>query len=144
MSVADRIPYWLEKLPEGGYLCRFPDLPEFVPEGPSIEKLLSGLQGGLLTALEERIRSGLPLPQQRPLRAGEEYLSLSPTYSAKLQLIASVKEQQISSAELARRLDCLPQEAARILKLSHPTKIDTIAAAVAAVGGHLVCRITFD
>ncbi|MGN1149617.1 MAG: type II toxin-antitoxin system HicB family antitoxin, partial [Sutterella sp.] len=69
---------------------------------------------------------------------------LSPTFSAKLQLISAAKDHKVSSAELARRLGCLPQESARILKLSHPTKIDTIAAAAAAIGGQLSCRISFE
>ena len=144
MPVADRIPYWIEKLPEGGYLCRFPDLPEFVPEGPSIEKLLIGLEEGVIPVLEDRIKAEEPLPQLRTLKAGEEYLYLSCTHSAKIQLISAAKEQRITSTELARRLGCLPQEATRILKLSHPTKIDTIAAAAEAIGGHVICQIIFD
>ena len=45
-----------------------------------------------------------------------------------------MKKGHLTGAELSRRLDCLPQEAARILKLSHPTKIDTMMSALNVVG----------
>ena len=144
MAAADRFPYWIEKHPGGGYLCRFPDFPEFVPEGPSIEILLASLQEGLLPVIEERLRRGAPLPVDRPLRAGEESLALTPTYAVKLQLIEAVRVKKITAVELARRMGCFPQEATSILKFSHPTKIDTLHAAIRAIGGELSCRITFD
>ena len=142
MAVADRLPYWIERLPSGNFMCRFPDLPEFTPEAPTIVKLLEDLPDAVIPALEARIKEGQPLPEARPLHAGEEYVTLKPTSSAKLQLITLFQRRNCTPAELARRMGCLPQEANRILKLSHPTKIDTIAAAAAALGAELSCRIS--
>jgi antitoxin HicB len=45
--------------------------------------------------------------------------------------------QDITPAELARRLGTRPQEVNRIIDLGHTTKIDTISAALEALGKHL-------
>ena len=142
MTVADRFPYWIENAPAGGFLCRFPDFPDFAPEAPTLEKLLKGLLNAIIPVLEEHIKSGKPPIQERALNPGEEYLSLSPTLSVKLQLIYAVRERRITAHDLARRIGCYPQEATRILKFSHPTKIDTLNAAVEAIGGRLDCRVS--
>ena len=141
MIVADRFPYWIENAPQGGFLCRFPDFPDFRPEAPTIEKLLTGLREALVPVIEEHIKSGKPAIEWRELAPGEEYLVLSPTLSVKLQLIYAVRERRVTAHELAQRIGCYPQEATRILKFSHPTKIDTLNAAVEAIGGRLDCRV---
>jgi antitoxin HicB len=142
MAASTKFPYSIERLASGSFRARFPGFPEFQPEAPSIEKLIASLQDALLPVLEARLKNGT-LPAERELRPGEELLTLSPTYSAKLQLIEAAKRNRVTAAELSRRLGCLPQEAARILRLTHPTKIDTIAAAAAVFGGRLTCRIDF-
>ncbi len=136
----DHYNYWLEQTAQGEFCAHFPDLPALTVRAPSIERLLPGLHDALTGYLEEFMKNGNPAPEPAPRRLGEETLRLKPTTVAKLRLAAIVREQNISAAELARRLDCLPQEAARILKLTHPTKIDTMAAALAALGVELrVC-----
>jgi antitoxin HicB len=45
--------------------------------------------------------------------------------------------QQVTAAELARRLHTRPQEVNRVIDLAHTTKIDTIASALAALGKRL-------
>lgn len=142
MSASTQFPYSIERLADGSFRARFPGFPEFLPAAPSIERLIASLQDAMLPVLEARLKDG-SLPAARAPRPGEEVLSLSPTYSAKLQLIEAAKRRRVTAAELSRRLGCLPQEAARILRLTHPTKIDTIAAAAAAFGGHLVCSVEF-
>ena len=91
MTVADRFPYWIENAPEGGFLCRFPDFPNFTPEASTIEKLLAGLRDEIIPVIEDHIKSGEPAPRLRDLNPGEEYLVLSPTLSVKLQLIYAVR-----------------------------------------------------
>ena len=96
----------------------------------------------MLPALEARLKEDR-LPEPREPRAGEEVFSLSPNFASKLHLIVALKKEKLSGSELARRLGCLPQETHRLLKLSHPTKIDTISAALSALGGELTCSVTF-
>ncbi len=142
MTVADRFPYWIENAPQGGFLCRFPDFPDFAPEAATIEKLLGSLRDAIIPVIEDHIKSGKPAIRLRELNPGEEYLILSPTLSVKLQLIYAVRDRHVTAHELAQRIGCYPQEATRILKFSHPTKIDTLNAAIEAIGGRLDCRVT--
>ena len=95
-----------------------------------------------LKVLEAKLKTD-DLPDPVAPCAGENVLQLSPTYATKLQLILAIKSQRYSPAELAKHLGCLPQEATRIMKLTHPTKIDTLAAAITILGGKLDCKINF-
>ena len=125
MITTTRFPYWIERTADGSYRARFPSIPEILPTAPSIAKLVEGLQDEVLPALEARLKEDrLPEPRE-------------------LHLIVALKKEKLSGSELARRLGCLPQETHRLLKLSHPTKIDTISAALSALGGELTCSVTF-
>ena len=126
MITTTRFPYWIERTADGSYRARFPSIPEILPTAPSIAKLVEGLQDEVLPALEARLKEDR-LPEPREPRAGEEVFSLSPNFASKLHLIVALKKEKLSGSELARRLGCLPQETHRLLKLSHPTKIDTIS-----------------
>ena len=137
-----RFPYWIERIADGYYIAHFPTIPEIRPTAPSVAKLIAGLQDAVLPALEARLKDD-DLPEPREARAGEEVFLLSPNFAGKLHLIVALKQEKLSASELARRLGCLPQETHRLLKLSHPTKIDTIAAALSALGGELTCSVTF-
>ncbi len=134
-------PYWIERRPDG-YQAHFPNFPEFQPLAPSIKVLTDELQEVLLKVLEAKLKND-DLPDPIAPCAGENVLQLSPTYATKLQLILAIKSQRYSPAELAKHLGCLPQEATRIMKLTHPTKIDTLAAAITILGGKLDCKINF-
>lgn len=133
MTIIDRYPYWIEQNAQGEFIANFPDFPDFKVSALSIEKLLDQLHEAILTYLEEWVKDH-PIPEPSALHPGEETLFLRPTLVLKLRLQKAVREQNISGAELARRLGCLPQEAVRILKISHPTKIDTMVTALEAVG----------
>ena len=132
----DHYRYWLEQTAQGGFRAHFPDLADFQVEAHTLARLFPMLHDGVVGYLEEYLKSpeNLAAPEPLPARFGEEVLSLRPTIAAKLALIERVKKGHLTGAELSRRLDCLPQEAARILKLSHPTKIDTMMSALNVVG----------
>ncbi len=132
----DHYRYWLEQTDQGGFRAHFPDLADFQVEAPTLARLFPMLHDGVVGYLEEYFKSSdnMTAPEPLPARLGEEELSLRPTIVAKIALLERVKKEHLTGAELSRRLDCLPQEATRILKLSHPTKIDTMMSALNSVG----------
>lgn len=65
-----------------------------------------------------------------------------PSVKAKQMLIATFSKSGLTKAELARRMGVPQQEVTRILRPSHPTKIDTIAAALKALGRRLVLELS--
>ncbi|BBF24047.1 hypothetical protein [Sutterella megalosphaeroides] len=133
MLFPDRYRYSIELEPEGTYRFVFPELPEIKLSTRTLREGRERLHEVVLDALEARLREQNP-PEDRAPRAGEGVLKLAPTYRAKLLLIEGMNETNVSAAELGRRLSIAPQEAHRILKFRHPTKIDALAAALKAIG----------
>ena len=68
-------------------------------------------------------------------------IELPASVFAKVLLLNEMIEQNVSNAELARRINAKPQEVQRITNLGHITKIDTIAKAITALGKQFELRI---
>jgi antitoxin HicB len=83
-----------------------------------------------------------PVPAPSKPKRGEQLIELSPSISAKVLLLNEMLAQQVRPADLARKMQVLPQEVNRILNLEHKTKIDTIAQALGAMGRRLELSIT--
>ncbi len=130
----DHYPYWLEQNAQGEFCAHFRDFPDFVAKAPTLARLLGTLNDEFLNYCDTLVKNGAPMPLPSEVCPGEEKLWLKPTTVAKLLLAAYVRKENISVAELSRRLDVLPQEASRMLKLTHPTKIDTLNAALMSCG----------
>lgn len=135
-TLPDRFRYRVDLEREGGYRFHFPELPEADFTAKTIREGRERLLDAVLSALEDRLkgRDALTLPELTTPRAGEGVVRLTPTFAAKLLLILSTREKGVRAADIARALNVAPQEAARILKLTHPTKMDTINAAFASMG----------
>ena len=63
-------------------------------------------------------------------------------YLIRSELLTEMKRQDITPSELACRLKTSPQTVNRIIKLDHPTKIETLIAAFNAIGKTLSFTIT--
>ncbi|MDO5530574.1 hypothetical protein [Sutterella sp.] len=119
-----------------GYRFRFPELPEadFTAATPAEGRAAAPAK--LSDALFERLRTGNLPAEARPHR-GEGVAYLLASAATKLLFIAKAEESGLYPAELGRRLGMTPQEAQRIFKLGHVTKIDTLQAALLAAGWRL-------
>lgn len=118
----------------GCYIITFRDIPEAITQGYSLEEAIEEAKDALLTAMEfyfEDERS-VPMPS-KPLQ-GEELIELPISVWAKVLLLNSMLELNISQSELGRRLHKSRQEVQRIINLEHNTKIDTIADAFKVLG----------
>ncbi len=142
MALSDCLRYWIELEPDGRYRFEFPDLPEASFSAPGLREGRERLLEEALRAVERRLKSRKTkfpeVPEFSTPRAGEGVLRLPPGVFAKMLLLQAASDRRITAGELARRMGIAPQEAARILRLSHPTKIDTVAFALAALGERLV------
>ncbi|MEI6333302.1 MAG: type II toxin-antitoxin system HicB family antitoxin [Methylococcaceae bacterium] len=121
--------------PDGsGFFVSFPDIPEALTQGATMEEALIMGKDALETALEfyfEDERT-VPLPSQ-PIH-GQTVIELSPSLWAKVLLLNEMILQHVRPADLARKLSIRPQEVTRLMQLKHPTKIDTISNAFNAIG----------
>lgn len=121
--------------PDGdGYLVQFPDLPEALTQGSTREEALDMAADALRTAMDFYFEDGRRVPMPGRVKRGQIGIELPPSVVAKVLLLNAMLEQRVTAAELARRLHTSPQSVNRIVNLGHPTKIDTVASAMKALG----------
>ncbi|MDK2375273.1 type II toxin-antitoxin system HicB family antitoxin [Serratia fonticola] len=120
---------------ETGWCVSFPDIPEALTGGETREEALSLAQDALVTAFDFYFEDRRPVPM--PSADGEEFIDVPASVAAKVLLLNAMIATGTTPAELARRLGTRPQEVNRIVTLNHATKIDTIEAALKALGKRL-------
>ncbi|PLC02319.1 antitoxin [Variovorax sp. RO1] len=120
-----------------GFVVSFPDIPEALTGAKSRTKALELALDALTTAMDFYFEDRRPVPLPSSLKRGQVAIDLPASVSAKVLLLNEMIAQGARPAELARRMDARPQEVTRLLDLHHPTKIDTVAAALQALGKRL-------
>jgi len=136
-----RYPVDLTAEVEGGFLVTFPDIPEAITQGEDREDALVHGQDALESALEFYFEEPRMVPKPSRIKAGQEYVELPASVSAKVLLLNEMVRQGVRPAELARRLHTTPQEVNRLTNLRHATKIDRVAGAMKALGKRLEIRV---
>ena len=122
---------------DGGFVVTFPDIPEAITQGDSIEEALAMALEALETALEFYFEDKRAVSKPSKPKRGQHVVGLPASLSAKVLLLNEMVMQNIRPSELARRLNTTPQEINRLTNLRHTTRIDGIAAALHAMGRHL-------
>lgn len=122
---------------EGGFVVTFRDIPEAITQGDDEAEALAEAQDALVTAMDFYFEDSRQVPAPSKARAGERLVALPLSVSAKVLLLNAMIERQVGPSQLARLMGIKPQEVNRIIDLSHNTKIDTVAEAMAALGGEL-------
>lgn len=137
-----RYPARLSPTGNGGFVVTFRDIPEAITEGDSEADALEMAADALLTAMDFYFEDERAVPSpSRPLQ-GERLVALPLSVSAKVMLLNEMIAQRVRPVELARRMGVSRQEVNRIMDLGHATKIDTVAAATAALGKELALVLT--
>lgn len=120
-----------------GYLVSFPDIPEALTGAKDRAEALELAADALTTAMDFYFEDRRPVPLPSALKRGQVAIDLPASVSAKVLLLNEMIAQGTRPAELARRMDARPQEVTRLMDLHHPTKIDTVEAALLALGKRL-------
>jgi antitoxin HicB len=128
-------------LEDGGFVVKFPDIPEAITQGDTKEEAIAMAQDALETAIEFYFEDKRAVPAPSKLKRGQQAVELPASLSAKVLLLNEMVRQKIRPVELARRLNTTPQEVNRLTNLKHTTRIDSIAAALQAMGRHLEISI---
>jgi antitoxin HicB len=120
-----------------GWSVTFPDIPEAITCGSTLEEARTNAADALESALDFYFddRRAVPLPSKA--KRNQHLIELPASVAAKVLLLNELVAQGIRPADLARRLSLPKSEMTRILDPRHATKIDTIAAAMAALGKRL-------
>lgn len=118
----------------GGYVVTCRDIPEVVTQGETVENAVEEAEGALEAAIEMRVEDGLDIPAPTARKRGE-YLACLPVNTAmKAALYVTMREQNISKSELARRLGLDEKEVRRMLDPGHGTKVPALERALHALG----------
>jgi antitoxin HicB len=124
----------------GGFVVTFPDIPEAITQGETVEEVLKMARDALETALDFYFDDGRPVPSPSRAKRGQRLVSLPVSIEAKVLLLNEMIRQRVRPAELARRLRTTPQVVNRLVNLRYASKIDRIAGAMAALGKSLEVR----
>ena len=135
-----KFPVNLTKEPEGGYTVTFPDIPEAITCGTSIEDALVHAKDALESAMDFYFEDQRPVPAPSRAKKGQHSVEISLGLSAKVLLLNEMLMQRVRPADLARRMKVTPQEVNRLTNIRHSSKIDGIQCAMKALGKTLEIR----
>lgn len=136
-----KYPVKLTWEPEGAYTVTFPDIPEAITCGSTIEDALFHAKDALESALDFYFEDQRPVPAPSRAKRGQYGVELSPSLSSKILLLNEMLTQKVRPAELARRMDTTPQEVNRLTNIHHNTRIDRVDQALRALGKRLEVRV---
>ena len=120
-----------------GFMVSFPDIPEALTGAASREEAIAMAADALTTAMDFYFEDRRPVPAPSAPKRGQVMIDLPPSVGAKVLLLNEMLAQGTRPADLARLMNIRPQEVNRLTTLRHPTKIDTVADALKALGRRL-------
>ena len=120
----------------------FADIPEALTGAATRELALDMAADALTTAMDFYFEDRRSVPAPSAPKRGQVLVDLPPSVGAKVLLLNEMLTQGTWPAELARLVNVRPQEINRLTNLRHPTKIDTIAQALRAMGKRLEMSVT--
>ena len=125
----------------GGFVVTFVDIPEAITQGDTLPQALAAAKDALESALDFYFEDKRAVPAPSKAKRGQNVIELPASLSAKVLLLNEMVTQDVRPAELARRLNTTPQEVNRLTNVRHTTRIDSIAAALEALGKRLDIRV---
>lgn len=119
------------------YSITFRDIPESRTCSDSFEDAVKKAHDALMVSSDFYFENRRTIPLPSEAQPDEIIITLLPSVFAKVLLLNTMIEQNISNVELARRMNLHTQELQLITNLEHNTKIDTIAKALRVLGKRL-------
>lgn len=134
-------PARVESNNEGGFIARFRDVPEAMTEAWDLEELKNNARDALISAIDFYIEDRRAFPVGSTAKSGDIAIELPASVAAKILLLNTMVQSNVRPADLARKMNIKPQEVTRLTDIRHATKIDTIQAALRALGRELILEI---
>ncbi len=122
------------------FLVTFPDIPEAITFGETMDEALFHAIDCLDTALAYMIKEGEDIPEASVVKDGH-IVRPSPQVAAKALLYKTAKKAHVFKAELARRLDWKYPQVDRLFNVHHTSHMSQLTAAYAALGKAMVISI---
>lgn len=132
-----KYPARFDPADEGGYTVTFRDIPEAITQGDDLAEAEAMARDALVSAMEFYFEAGRAVPAPSKAEKGERLVELPASVAVKVALLNARLATGARPADVARAMGVKPQEMTRVFDLGHATKIDTVAAALAAMGYEL-------
>jgi antitoxin HicB len=133
-------PYVMEPQPEGGWTVTFPDVPEAITQGDTVEEVEAMAEDALVAALSFYIDEGQPLPH--PSAANNAPVAVvPPLVAANLALHDAMLASGVSNVVLGRRLGLEDKAVRRLRDPLHRSHIGQIEAALRLLGRRLDVQV---
>lgn len=123
-----------------GITVTFPDFPYGVTFGQNKEESLYNAIDCLEEIIASLIQDKKDIPKPSPAHK-RPTVTLSPTFTAKVLLYTALREQRVTKAELARRLEWDYQQVDRLFDTHHNSKLTQLSQAAAAMNKRFVIGI---
>ena len=117
-----------------GYVVAFPDVDGAITGGFTFKEAIIMAEDCLVVSLGAYIDCQGELPTPSPLVEGQELIGVQPLIAAQLDLYTAIREQNITTAELARRLNVKETAAKKLLILDYNTPLGQVIKALEVVG----------
>ena len=134
-------PVSLKRESGGAMLASFPDVPEALTQGESVNETLTEAQDALLAALGGYINERRAIPSPSKAKRGQRLVLLPPLPAAKLALYQAMREAGLTNVALGKRLKVSEAAVRRLIDLDHRSHIGQIEEALAALGKRLVVEV---
>jgi antitoxin HicB len=125
----------------GGFLTRFPDIPEAIAGAETLARLDERAVDALVTALNFCVEADEPLPVPSFASDGLSTVAVAPMVAAKLALYETMRDCAVSKGCLAWRLRRSEGYVTRLLDLHIRSDLESIGRALAALGRRVVVTV---
>jgi len=126
---------------EGGFVITFPDVPEVVTQGETIDNCVEEASDALEEAIIGRINLGEAIPVPSAPQHGQYAIPLPAPSALKAALYEEIRAQGRTKVQMAADLGIDEKEIRRLLDPHHPSKLPRIAEILERVGKHVVVSI---
>lgn len=89
---------------DGSYLVAFPDIPEALTDGETVNEAMSEASDCLIAALGGCIKENRYIPKPSLAEPGQKTIVLPPLVSAKVALYQAMREADVTCVEIGKRL----------------------------------------
>lgn len=117
-----------------GYVVRFPDFPEAVTGGDTLEESRALAADALDLVVRDYLTRGAPVPEPRRAHSGEEPVPLDPLTAARALLARTMAREQLTDMAVAARIGRSEAQVRRMLDGRGGVRIEGVLEALAALG----------
>ena len=117
-----------------GFVATFPDLEGAVTGGFTFKEAIIMAEDCLVVSLASYVDRQEELPTPSAWAKGQELMTVQPLIAAQLDLYVAMREQAVTTADLAQRLNLPEAVVKRLLSLDYLTSINEVVEALELLG----------